>query len=107
MAVIKVGKPPASAFNKNRPASKLLKSQVQHLEWAVRPASRRKPNQLPKISVKTEGQAAARIAELTRQLHPDLGQAAPASPPAPGVLKTKTRPKKRMATRPARRRRTR
>ena len=40
MAVIRVPKTPKQAFNKNRPASKLLKSQVEHLEWAVRPASR-------------------------------------------------------------------
>ena len=36
MAVIRVPKTPKRAFNKNRPASKLLRSQIEHLEWAVR-----------------------------------------------------------------------
>jgi hypothetical protein len=79
MAVIRVPKTPKSAFNKNRPASKLLKSQVEHLEWAVRPASERKPYQLAKSksSIRTEGEAAARIEELTRLLHPEGAKSAP------------------------------
>jgi len=79
MAVIRVPRTPKSAFNKNRPASKLLKSQVEHLEWAVRPASERKPYQLAKSksSIRTEGEAAARIEELTRLLHPEGAKSAP------------------------------
>ena len=72
MATIKVPKPPASAYNPKRRASQLLKDQVIHLEWAVRPASQRQPSQFAKIKPpKTEAEAAARIEALTRQLHPD------------------------------------
>jgi hypothetical protein len=68
MAVIRVPRTPRRAFNKKRRASELLLRQIDHLEWAVLPASQRKPAQLPKLKVKTEGQAADRIAVLTRQL---------------------------------------
>jgi len=65
MAVIKVPKTPKRAFNKRRRPSALLRGQIAHLEWAALPASQRKPGSLPKIDVRTEGQAAERIAELT------------------------------------------
>ena len=94
MAVIRVPKTPKKAFNKNRPASKLLKSQVAQLEWAVRPASERKPYQLPKASVRTEGEAAARIEELTRRLHPE---GAKAGPPVAEPQAARARPKKKPA----------
>jgi hypothetical protein len=99
MAVIRVPKTPKKAFNKNRPASKLLKSQVAHLEWAVRPASERKPYQLPKASVRTEGEAAARIEELTRLLHPEGAKTSPtlAEPQAARARTKNARPEKKRA----------
>jgi hypothetical protein len=75
--VIKVPKTPPSAYDASRPPSSLLLRQIEHLEWAVLPASQRKPGMLPKRRVKTEGQAAARIAQLTRMV-----LAAQAAPPA-------------------------
>jgi hypothetical protein len=36
MAVIRVPKPPAAAFDKGRRPSSLLRSQIEHLEWATR-----------------------------------------------------------------------
>jgi hypothetical protein len=86
MAVIKVPRTPAKAFNKDRPASDLMKSQIQHLEWAIRPAAERSPAKVKKLNrkaPKTEGEAAARIEALTRQLHPAGAPAAPASDAAP------------------------
>jgi hypothetical protein len=65
MAVIKVPRTPKKAFDPDRPASDLLRRQVEHLEWAVRPASERKPDMLPKRGPKTEGEAAAKIEKLT------------------------------------------
>jgi hypothetical protein len=70
MAVIKVPKTPRSAFNKNRPASGLLQAQIEQLEAAVgiypaqAGATRRK-------KVRTEGQAAAYIHDLTGQIRPE------------------------------------
>jgi hypothetical protein len=66
MAIVKVPKTPKSSFNKNRRPSALLLDQIKHLEWAALPASQRKPHQLAKYrQVKTESQAAERIAQLT------------------------------------------
>ena len=82
MATIKVPKTPKKAFNKNRRPSALLLNQIAHLEWAVLPASRRKPHQLPKQRVKTEAQAAERVGQLTTMLF--AAKAAAAAGPASG-----------------------
>jgi hypothetical protein len=81
MAVIKVPKPPKNAYDSRRPAGDLLKKQLEHLEWAVRPASQRRPDQLKLMMPKTEGDAAARIATLTKQLH-QVSAVAPGTLPA-------------------------
>jgi hypothetical protein len=79
---IKVPKTPESAFNKNRPASDLLKAQLEHLEAAAGnyqselPATRRASKSL------TEGQVAVRIHALTRKLHPQMS----GEQPAPGAV---------------------
>lgn len=66
MVVVKVPKTPKSSFDKNRRPSALLLDQIKHLEWAALPASQRKPKQIAKYpKVKTEAQAAERIAQLT------------------------------------------
>jgi hypothetical protein len=68
MAVIRVPKPPKSAYNPRRPAGTLLQNQVTHLEWAVRPAGARKPAVFQVKPPKTEREAAARIQKLTVKL---------------------------------------
>lgn len=66
MAVVKVPRTPKRAFNKDRRPSALLLDQIRHLEWAALPASQRKPKDLKKYrTVKTEAQAAERVAQLT------------------------------------------
>ena len=66
---IRVPKTPTSSFDQHRRPSKLLLDQIKHLEWAVLPASQRKPHDLAKQrEVKTESQAAERIAQLTGML---------------------------------------
>src|SRR3954470_8025457 len=66
---VRVPKTPQSSFDKNRRPSKLLLDQIKHLEWAVLPASQRKPRQLARYQqVRTESQAAERIAQLTDML---------------------------------------
>lgn len=67
MAEIKVPKPPRNAFNPNRPASDLLRHQVEHLEWAVRHAGERRRGYKVK-PVRTEADAAARMASLIPRL---------------------------------------
>ena len=69
MAVISVPKTPKTAYDPRRPAGTLLQTQVRDLEWAVRPAGKRKPKDFEKIKpAKTEAEAAARIAKLTYEL---------------------------------------
>jgi hypothetical protein len=90
MAVIRVPKTPKKAYDPNRPAGDLLKRQVEHLEWAVRPASQRDPKQLKLNMPRTEGEAAARIAKLTTQLHPVSAPApAAAAPPSAKAVQVK------------------
>ena len=84
MVVIRVPRTPKKAFNEDRPASTLLLDQVKHLEWAVLPASQRKPHQLPKGAVRTEGQAAGRAAQLMKILA-EQREAAAAAPAPDGV----------------------
>ncbi len=83
MAVMKVPKTPRKAFDPHRRPSALLLSQIEHLEWAALPAAQRKPGCLPAARVRTEGQAAARIAQLTRIIR-DAAGAEPAR--APGTF---------------------
>ena len=69
MALIPVPKPPKKAYNPRRPAGTLLQNQLQHLEWAVRPAAERVPARFKKIKkAKSEAEAARRIEKLTREL---------------------------------------
>ena len=68
--IIKVPKTPKSAFDKNRPASDLLKAQLEHLEAAVGDYRSRSPARRKGGKALTEGEAAVRIHELTRRLHP-------------------------------------
>jgi hypothetical protein len=76
MAIIKVPKTPASAFNPRRPPSDLIRQQIKHLEWALLPAAQRQPTRrkdgtlrwFKGGAVKTEAQAAAYIAVLTARV---------------------------------------
>jgi len=117
MAIIYLPKPPKRAFNKDRPVSDLVRRQVEHLEWAVRPAAERKPGKLKIKRPRTEGEAAARIEYLTKQLHPEGATPAAVTPagatpakesqPAPTRKRKKQRTKKQrakgLATRKAKR----
>jgi hypothetical protein len=68
MALSKVPKTPASAYNPRRKPSDLIRQQIKHLEWALLPAAQRQPARLPGGAVKTEAQAAAYIALLTARV---------------------------------------
>jgi len=97
---IHVPKPPKKAYNPRRKPGTLLQSQLTHLEWAVRPAAERKPSVFRVKPAKTEAEAAARIEELTRELH---RQAAVAHVPiaviaAPPKRAPRARAKARAAT---------
>jgi hypothetical protein len=88
MAIIKVPKTPGKAFDRNRRPSDLLLKQIEHLEWAALPAAHRKPGHLPTRKVKTEAQAAERVAQLTNMVLAAHDAPVPAvpGPRAPVVL---------------------
>lgn len=68
---IRVPIPPPSAFNKNRPAGCLLQAQLRHFhhaESARRPKEKR-DGRRPE-DIRTEGEAAAYIAKITKLFHP-------------------------------------
>ena len=66
---IKVPKTPKSAFNKYRPASDLLKAQLEHLEAAAGKYQDEPSTTRRAIKVLTEDDVATRIHALTRKLH--------------------------------------
>jgi hypothetical protein len=70
MTVIKVPEPPKSAFNKNRPVSALLKNQILHLHEAELRFPARDQTNIYINHIKTEGQAAQYIRQVTAKLHP-------------------------------------
>ncbi len=97
MAVIKIKKTPRSSYNDRRKPSQLLLDQIGHLEWAVLPAAKRRT--LRKTPpVKTEAQAAARVAQLMALLLE--AKASAASKPAVQKL-PKLPTAKKAARRPA------
>jgi hypothetical protein len=102
MAIIKVPKTPKKAFNAQRPPSELLKQQIQHLEWAVRPASQRKPGMIKVRGVRTEGEAADRIQQLTAQLREQQVAPVTVTPDiAPPARAPHTKVKRRSTPKPA------
>jgi hypothetical protein len=67
--VIRIPKPPASAFNKHRPVSELIWSQVEHLAAVVK-----KDIDDQRRAISTEGQASVFIAKMTAILHPEAAR---------------------------------
>src|ERR1700748_2671911 len=69
--LIQVPKPPASAMNKNRPISDLIKPQLKHLHHAESgPLPKHKRDGRTPQDIRTEAEAASYIAAVTKILHP-------------------------------------
>ena len=70
--VILVPKPPREAFDKHRPAGKLLQAQIVHLREALikHLAEIAEIVAIHPGSIKTEGEASAYIEQCTAILHP-------------------------------------
>ena len=68
---IRVPMPPASAFNKDRPAGCLLQAQVRHFHHAesARLPKEKRDGRRPE-EIRTEAEAADYIAKITKLLHP-------------------------------------
>jgi hypothetical protein len=80
MEPIHVPRPPAEAFNKNRPVSGLIRAQVNHFKHVERKLSAEQRRTIPQQGVTTEAGAAKYIAAMTAALR---GQ--PAAVPSTGA----------------------
>jgi hypothetical protein len=87
--VVRVPKTPAAAYDDRRPPSALLLKQLEHLQWAALPASKRAPGTLPEQHATTESEAAEKIGALTKQI---LAARTKQAPPT----RTRSIPKARM-----------
>src|SRR5438309_1597509 len=78
MTLIQVPRPPKSAFNPKRPVSSLLKTQMEHLRHAASNLPLRYRSEIYVNAVKTEGEAAKYIRDVTeaiRDAHADAAAA--------------------------------
>ena len=87
MKLIKVPKPPASAMNKDRPISSLLKTQLLHVQKAEFRLPARAQTNIYINAIKTEGEAAEYIRQVTTNLHKE--HATPAVKPRRRLGKAK------------------
>ena len=103
MAVIKIPEPPKSAFNKDRPVSALLKNQILHLHEAELRFPARDQTNIYINNIKTEGQAAQYIRQVTAILHPAGSKQKKVATAATGKNKParKSSPKKNRKTKPS------
>jgi hypothetical protein len=69
MAIIHVPRPPKSAWNPNRKVSSLLKMQVEQLHHAARRLPLQYRSETYINAIKTEGEAAKYIREMTQAIH--------------------------------------
>lgn len=86
--VIRIPKAPKSAFNKHRPVSELVWTQVEHLAAIVK-----KDIDDRRRAISTEGQASAFVREMTMILHPEGAQKR--ARPSTGAKKKKPRSSKK------------
>lgn len=69
MAVIHVPRPSRKAMNPGRPASSLLLTQIQHLQHAENNLPLKYCSDTYTKAIRTEGEAAAYIREVTEAIH--------------------------------------
>jgi hypothetical protein len=69
MVLIHVPKPPKNAFDPDRPMGSLLKSQIDHLREAESKLPLRYRSEVYVKAVRTEGEAAQYIREVTEAIH--------------------------------------
>jgi hypothetical protein len=69
MTIIPVPRPSRSAIDLDRPVSSLLLAQIQHLQHAERRLPLRYRSKIYTHAIKTEGEAARYIREVTEAIH--------------------------------------
>lgn len=89
MALIHVPRPPTSAYNPNRKASALLRSQVEHMHLAERRLPERYRTQIYVNAIETEGEVAEYIGQVTRAIaraHQEAQKKRARSPARPATV---------------------
>jgi hypothetical protein len=69
MEVIHVPRPSKKAMDPNRPANALILAQVSHLQQAERQLPLRYRSEIYAHAIRTEGEAAAYVREVTEAIH--------------------------------------
>lgn len=69
MTLIHVPRPPKSAYDPSRPVSSLLKTQIDHLREAESKLPLRYRSEVYSKAIKTEGEAARYIRDVTEAIH--------------------------------------
>ena len=69
MTMIRVPQPAKSSFNVNRPVSSLVLSQVEHMHTAEKRLPLRYRTEIYINAIKTEGEAARYISQVTSAIH--------------------------------------
>jgi hypothetical protein len=94
---IRIRRAPESAYNPSRPISDLLKSQIEHLLETGRRYRGISDLRVEAAAIRTEGDAAAFVARMTRRLHPEgyvAGETHPLARPGLGAAGVKGEGKK-------------
>ena len=100
MSVVHVPRPPKSAMNKHRRISDLIRKQIVHLSHVEKNLPGERAGIDPG-SIKTEGEAARYIEQVTARLHPAGARIVTATTAVqPGGHPAKTSSKKKHARKP-------
>ena len=70
LKIIRIPRAPKSAFDSDRPASTLIKSQIAHVAEAEQRLPRSKRTNIPPESITTEHEAAEYVGKVMKRLHP-------------------------------------
>jgi hypothetical protein len=95
MVLIPVPKPPKSAMNLNRPVSKLLSNQMEHLQRAEFRLPIKQQTNIYINAIKTEGEAADYIRRVTQAIHDAHGVEPIGAAPGPVAVKPRRKSKGR------------
>lgn len=87
--IIRVGAPPKSAFNQDRPISDLIRSQIEHLKHVEERLTPEERSTIPTGEIRTEAEAARYIAAMTAVLQSGarIEQAAEVAPKVESIRK--------------------
>ncbi len=95
MVLIPVPKPPKSAMDRNRPVSKLLRNQMEHLQRAEFRLPIKQQTNIYINAIKTEGEAADYIRRVTHAIHDAHGVEPTGAAPGPVVVTPRRKSKGR------------